>query len=118
MADKYTPREPGTRPRKPQPDRAARLKLHPPRQQSMHPDAEQVTQERARLANHGVRPRMERPQVRPRTEGWEQRTDSEGRPKLEFKQPRVTQPAQHLADMDMSEREEKVKELGLPTFRD
>ncbi|MDN6351577.1 MAG: 23S rRNA (adenine(2503)-C(2))-methyltransferase RlmN, partial [Yaniella sp.] len=60
---------------------------------------------------------MERPQVRPRTEGWEQRTDDEGRPKLEFKQPRVTQPAQHLADMDMSEREEKVKELGLPAFR-
>ncbi|MDN5815169.1 MAG: 23S rRNA (adenine(2503)-C(2))-methyltransferase RlmN [Yaniella sp.] len=117
MADKYTPRKPGTRPMKPQTDRAGRLKLNPPRKQFLDPEVEQLTEERARLANHGVRPRMERPQVRPRTEGWEQRTDDEGRPKLEFKQPRVTQPAQHLADMTMSEREEKVKELGLPAFR-
>ncbi|WP_022869797.1 23S rRNA (adenine(2503)-C(2))-methyltransferase RlmN [Yaniella halotolerans] len=117
MADKYTPREPGTRPMKRQTDRAGRLKLNPPRKQFLDPEVEQLTEERARLANHGVRPRMERPQVRPRTEGWTQRTDAEGRPKLEFKQPRVTQPAQHLADMTMSEREDKVKELGLPAFR-
>lgn len=117
MADKYTPREPGTRPMKRQTDRAGRLKLNPPRKQFLDPEVEQLTEERARLAHHGVRPRMERPQVRPRTEGWTQRTDAEGRPKLEFKQPRVTQPAQHLADMTMSEREDKVKELGLPAFR-
>src|SRR5699024_5437966 len=65
----------------------------------------------------GVRPSMERPQVRPRTEGWTQQTDTEGRPLLQFKQPRVTQPAQHLADMPMADREAKVKELGLPAFR-
>ena len=117
MAQKYTPREPGTRPMKPQTDRAGRLKLNPPRKQFLDPEVEQLADERARLAQHGVRPRMERPQVRPRTEGWTQRTDAEGRPKLEFKQPRVTQPAQHLADMTMVEREEKVKELGFPAFR-
>lgn len=117
MADKYTPREPGTRPMKRQTDRAGRLKLNPPRKQFLDPEVEQLVDERARLSQRGVRPRMERPQVRPRTEGWTQRTDAQGRPKLEFKQPRVTQPAQHLADMTMAEREDKVKELGLPAFR-
>lgn len=117
MADKYTPRKPGARPMKRQTDRAGRLKLNPPRKQLLDPEVEQLTEERARLSQHGVRPRMERPQVRPRTEGWTQRTDAEGRPKLEFKQPRVTQPAQHLADMTMTEREEKVQELDLPAFR-
>ncbi|HEY4535190.1 MAG TPA: 23S rRNA (adenine(2503)-C(2))-methyltransferase RlmN [Enteractinococcus sp.] len=119
MAQNYIPRKPGTRPMKPQKDRAGRLKLNPPRKQFLDPEVEQLADERARLAQHGVRPAMERPrpQVQPRTEGWTQRTDADGRPKLEFKQPRVAQPAQHLADMSMADREEKVKELGLPTFR-
>src|SRR5690625_623973 len=117
MAQKYIPREPGTRPVKRQTDRAGRLKLNPPRKQFLDPEVEQLSDERARLARHGVRPSMERPQVRPRTEGWTQQTDTEGRPLLQFKQPRVTQPAQHLADMPMADREAKVKELGLPAFR-
>src|SRR5699024_3323288 len=119
MADKYTPRKPGTRPMKPQKDRSGRLKLNPPRKQFLDPEVEQLTEERSRLAQHGVNPAMEkpRPQVQPRAEGWTQKTDAEGRPALQFKQPRVTQPAQHLADMDMTEREAKVKELGLPAFR-
>ena len=119
MAQKYIPREPGTRPMKPQKDRSGRLKLNPPRKQFLDPEVEQLADERARLAQNGVRPAMERPrpQVQPRTEGWTQQTDTEGRPLLQFKQPRVTQPAQHLADMSMSEREEKVKELDLPAFR-
>src|SRR5690625_4744613 len=119
MAQKYIPRKPGTRPVKPQTDRAGRLKLNPPRKQFLDPEVEQLTDERARLAQHGVRPAMERPrpQVQPRAEGWTQQTDAQGRPVLQFKQPRVTQPAQHLADLSMAEREDKVKELGLPAFR-
>src|SRR5690625_6929070 len=119
MAQKYIPRKPGTRPMKPQKDRSGRLKLNPPRKQFLDPEVEQLGDERARLAKHGVRPAMERPrpQVNPRTEGWTQQTDTEGRPLLQFKQPRVTQPAQHLADMSMADREAKVKELGLPAFR-
>lgn len=58
-----------------------------------------------------------RPQVRPRTEGWTQVADAAGRPLLQFASPRVKQPPTHLADMSLAEREEKVKELGLPAFR-
>lgn len=56
-------------------------------------------------------------QVRPRAEGWTQRTDAEGRPLLEFASPRVSQPPKHLADMTLEERQEAMKELGLPAFR-
>ena len=56
-------------------------------------------------------------QVRPRAEGWTQRTDAEGRPLLEFASPRVSQPPKHLADMNLEERQEAMKELGLPAFR-
>lgn len=42
----------------------------------------------------------------------------DGRPTLQFAQrPRVSQPPAHLADMTMAERQEKMKELGLPAFR-
>ena len=57
------------------------------------------------------------PQVRPATEGWEQAKEPDGRPLLQFKSPRVSQPPAHLADMTLAERQEKVKSLGLPGFR-
>lgn len=41
----------------------------------------------------------------------------DGRPLLNFKSPRVTQPQQHLADMTMEERVAAVTEMGLPAFR-
>lgn len=59
----------------------------------------------------------ERPQVLPQAEGWTQAADAEGRPLLQFKQPRVKQPPQHLADMTLEERQAKAKEIGLPAFR-
>lgn len=58
-----------------------------------------------------------RGQVRPKTEGWTQITQSDGRPTLQFASPRVKQPPQHLADMTLEERQEKMKALGLPAFR-
>ena len=58
-----------------------------------------------------------RPQVRPKTEGWKQLTNPDGRPTLQFASPRVKQPATHLADMTLEEREAKVVEMGLPKFR-
>ncbi|MGO1435794.1 MAG: 23S rRNA (adenine(2503)-C(2))-methyltransferase RlmN [Canibacter sp.] len=59
----------------------------------------------------------QRAQVRPKTEGWKQLTAPDGRPSLQFAQPRVKQPPVHLADMTLQERQEKVKELGYPAFR-
>ncbi|GAA1595632.1 23S rRNA (adenine(2503)-C(2))-methyltransferase RlmN [Leucobacter chromiireducens] len=58
-----------------------------------------------------------RPQVRPKTEGWTQLTSPDGRPTLQFASPRVKQPATHLADLTLAEREAKIVELGLPKFR-
>ncbi|WP_349827617.1 23S rRNA (adenine(2503)-C(2))-methyltransferase RlmN [Brevibacterium litoralis] len=62
-----------------------------------------------------------RKQVRPVVEhedGTTSRTPTrDGRPLLNFKSPRVQQPAQHLADMTMDERVAAVKEMGLPAFR-
>lgn len=59
-----------------------------------------------------------RPQVTPTAEGWKQPMGPDGRPTLQFAQrPRVSQPPAHLADMTMEERQEKMKELGLPAFR-
>ncbi|MEB4613508.1 23S rRNA (adenine(2503)-C(2))-methyltransferase RlmN [Leucobacter sp. M11] len=58
-----------------------------------------------------------RGQVRPKAEGWTQITQADGRPKLQFASPRVKQPPQHLADMTLEERQEKMKSLGLPAFR-
>ena len=62
-----------------------------------------------------------RRQVRPVVEnpdGTTSRTPTrDGRPLLNFRSPRVTQPPQHLADMTMDERIAAVKEMGLPGFR-
>lgn len=58
-----------------------------------------------------------RTQVRPAAEGWEQARTAEGRPLLQFASPRVKQPTTHLADLNLAERGEKLKELGLPAFR-
>ncbi len=62
-----------------------------------------------------------RRQVRPVVEnpdGTTSRTPTrDGRPLLNFRSPRVTQPPQHLADMTMDERITVVKEMGLPGFR-
>ncbi|NDK32638.1 23S rRNA (adenine(2503)-C(2))-methyltransferase RlmN [Nesterenkonia haasae] len=59
-----------------------------------------------------------RPQVRPKAEGWSQPLDAEGRPKLQFAQPkRIKQPPKHFADLTLEERQEWVREQGLPGFR-
>ncbi|MGK0742305.1 23S rRNA (adenine(2503)-C(2))-methyltransferase RlmN [Leucobacter sp. Z1108] len=58
-----------------------------------------------------------RPQARPRAEGWKQLTGPDGRPILQFASPRVKQPPTHLADLTLTEREAKMRELGLPAFR-
>ena len=60
---------------------------------------------------------MSAEQVRPKAEGWQQRTDADGRPLLQFKAGRVTQPPAHLADLSLDERIAAVRELGLPAFR-
>jgi 23S rRNA (adenine2503-C2)-methyltransferase len=56
-------------------------------------------------------------QVRPRTEGWSQKLGADGKPLLEFEQKRRGQPPTHFTDLSVEERAEKVKSLGLPTFR-
>lgn len=57
-------------------------------------------------------------QVRPRTEGWEQRTDAEGRPLLQFKSPKRREKTPvHLADLSHEQRLERMKELGFPAYR-
>jgi 23S rRNA (adenine2503-C2)-methyltransferase len=58
-----------------------------------------------------------RKQVRPAVEGAEPAVASNGRPLLQFSSPRVKQPAAHLADLTMAERQAKLKELGFPAFR-
>lgn len=43
---------------------------------------------------------------------------ADGRPELQFAtKRRVSQPPTHLADLTLAERQEKLKELGLPAFR-
>ncbi len=64
-----------------------------------------------------VRPVRRAAQVMPATEGWDQAKNPAGRPLLQFKSPRVSQPPAHLADMTLPEREAKFKEMGLPAFR-
>ena len=112
-------------------DRGGRLKLNPPRRGMIdESEAQQLSEDRARLQRNGVgsslsapsrteRPakNAERPQVRPKAEGWTQQTTAEGRPLLQFKQPRVAQPKTHLADLTLQERQAKVAELGFPAFR-
>ncbi|WP_258062101.1 23S rRNA (adenine(2503)-C(2))-methyltransferase RlmN [Arthrobacter sp. B0490] len=58
-----------------------------------------------------------RPQVRPEVEGAQPIVSSDGRPLLQFKSPRVSQPPVHLADLTLAERQDRLKELGHPGFR-
>ncbi len=62
-----------------------------------------------------------RKQVRPVVEHEDGSTSKtptrDGRPLLNFRAPRVTQPPRHFADMSMEERQDAVRELGLPAFR-
>ena len=62
-------------------------------------------------------PASSRPQVRPEVEGAEPIVSSDGRPLLQFKSPRVSQPPVHLADLTLPERQERLKELGHQGFR-
>ncbi|WP_083956112.1 23S rRNA (adenine(2503)-C(2))-methyltransferase RlmN [Tersicoccus phoenicis] len=72
--------------------------------------------ERARTVRED-RAEAERRQVRPAAEGWEQQTTAEGRPLLQFRSPRVSQPPVHLADLSLAERQERLVGLGQPAFR-
>lgn len=56
-------------------------------------------------------------QVRPATEGWKQKLGPDGKPLLQFAEPKRGQPPVHLADLTPDERVARVKELGLPGFR-
>ena len=56
-------------------------------------------------------------QVRPATEGWTQKLGPDGKPLLQFAEPKRGQPPVHLADLTPQERIDRVKELGLPGFR-
>jgi len=55
--------------------------------------------------------------VRPEVEGAEPIVSSDGRPLLQFKSPRVSQPPVHLADLTLAERQDRLKELGHQGFR-
>ena len=129
MSD-YTPRRPGSKPAPDRPkDRAGKPALGRPRRGMIdESEARQLAEDRERMRRAGVahplsapsrrEPKEEaRPQVMPKAEGWTQKADAEGRPLLQFKQPRVSQPPTHLADMTLAERQEKAKEIGLPAFR-
>ncbi len=59
----------------------------------------------------------ERKQIMPATEGWTQQKDEQGRPLLQFAEPKRKQPPVHLADLSIDERAARVKELGIPAFR-
>lgn len=56
-------------------------------------------------------------QVKPRAEGWVQQRTPDGRPLLQFAEPKRSQPPTHLADLSLDQRREKVAEAGLPKFR-
>ena len=58
-----------------------------------------------------------RPQVRPTTEGRQQKMGPDGRPVLQFAEPKRGKPPVHLADLTPEQRVERVKELGLPGYR-
>lgn len=62
-------------------------------------------------------PSSSRLQVRPELEGAQPIVASDGRPLLQFKSPRVSQPPVHLADLTLAERQDRLKELGHPGFR-
>ncbi|VDR32353.1 Ribosomal RNA large subunit methyltransferase N [Arthrobacter agilis] len=50
-------------------------------------------------------------------EGAQPIVASDGRPLLQFKSPRVSQPPVHLADLTLAERQDRLKELGHQGFR-
>jgi 23S rRNA (adenine2503-C2)-methyltransferase len=56
-------------------------------------------------------------QVKPRTEGWTQKLDEKGKPLLQFAEVKRGKPPLHLADLTLTERLERIKELGIPGFR-
>jgi len=58
-----------------------------------------------------------RPQIRPTTEGWQQKMGPDGRPVLQFAEPKRGKPPVHLADLTPEQRVARVTELGLPGFR-
>jgi len=58
-----------------------------------------------------------RPQVLPTTEGWQQKMGPDGRPVLQFAEPKRGKPPVHLADLTPEQRVARVIELGLPGFR-
>ncbi|WP_427869124.1 23S rRNA (adenine(2503)-C(2))-methyltransferase RlmN [Leucobacter luti] len=82
-----------------------------------HEPGDSPSDEKPRLIKTRPPRDVARPQVRPRAEGWTQLTNPDGRPTLQFASPRVKQPAKHLADMTLAEREARVVELGFPKFR-
>ncbi len=56
-------------------------------------------------------------QVKPRTEGWTQRKDESGKPLLQFSEVKRGKPPVHLADFTIDQRQDRIKELGIPGFR-
>ncbi len=58
-----------------------------------------------------------RPQIRPQTEGWSQKAGPDGRPLLQFAEPKKSMPATHLADLTLEERTAAVVAAGLPGYR-
>jgi len=56
-------------------------------------------------------------QVRPAAEGWSQKLDANGRPLLQFAEPKRGKPPAHFADLTADERKARLIELGLPAFR-
>lgn len=69
------------------------------------------------IRNNGAASTDARPQVRPTTEGWQQKMGPDGRPVLQFAEPKRGKPPVHLADLTPEQRIERVTELGLPGFR-
>lgn len=67
------------------------------------------------IGNNGAA--VERPQIRPKAEGWQQKLGPDGRPALQFAEPKRGKPPVHLADLSVAEREKTVVDLGLPKFR-
>src|SRR4051812_36978767 len=64
-----------------------------------------------------ILPTRTRPQVRPAAEGWSQKLDANGRPLLQFAEPKRGKPPAHFADLTPDERKARLIELGLPAFR-
>lgn len=57
-------------------------------------------------------------QVRPAAEGWQQAKADDGKPLLQFAQPkRAKMPPKHLADLTPEARKARLAELGLPAYR-